>query len=315
MKLLIRLSLVMMIFSCGSDDATDEMTDVVSADVLADGTSATTSDSETDSSSVNTGPVSKLVVFQMLGFTEASEEGVAPGYNLDGLVSEEGDKASCGHEDYTSPDGLEGVDNQLAKLVPLFELVGLGAAADLVQSTIEAGGILLMLQVDGIDDLKNDDEVTVTIRAGEGVPLLGTDGLVLSGQTFSLHPESPDSKSENGKIVDGVLHAGPFVARLPFLVFGVSYDITLFNAQITARWSDTGDLIDGMVGGGVPVADLMLLGEKAAADDASVLAALKVLLEGNGDLDPDEDGNCRQISAALSFASVSAFLFPESNDK
>ena len=54
-------------------------------------------------------------VLRQFSFTNEGV-GVAPGFDLDGLDSPEGDVASCGHGDLQDPDGRTGVDNQLAKI-------------------------------------------------------------------------------------------------------------------------------------------------------------------------------------------------------
>ncbi len=255
--------------------------------------------------------MARLVVLDKLAFTGEVEEGVAPGWDLDDRISDEYDEETCGHADYTAPDGTEGVDNKLASIVPLFELVGIGAAEGLIQDSIEDGGLLLMMEVTGVDDPVDDDDVQVMVRAGHGTPLLGTDGKLLAGQTFHLHPESPDSVAQRGSIKDGVLTAGPFEAHLPVVVFGMRYDLTFLNARLRGDWTEDGGLQNGLFGGSVTIEEIYTIGEVAAADDASVLSSLKAILQGAGDLDPDpETGLCRQISATLSFTAVSAFFFP-----
>ena len=119
-------------------------------------------------------------------------------------------------------------------LVPLFNAVGFAAAQTLLQSAITEGGILFLLQINGIDSYENDDEVELVFRAGQGSPLLGTDGLLLSGQTFDLSPESPETAAY-GVIRDGELYAGPFDTVLPFVIYGVQYELRLSRAQIKAR--------------------------------------------------------------------------------
>lgn len=252
-----------------------------------------------------------LVAIDTLAFTtqDPDDDGVAPGFDLDGIVSADGDPESCGHGDFTSPDGRAGIDNQLATLVPLFELVGIGAAEGLIQGAIEDGGLLLLLQIDGVDDRVDDPEVTVTVRAGTGVPLLGTDGKLLSGQTFELHPETPDSVAEVGSIEGGILRAGPFEATLPILVFGMKYELTIRGARLQAELTEHGGLTNGLFGGGVKLDDLYEVGKIAAADDASVLPAIQAVFSGAGDLDRGEDDSCQQISTALALTAVSAFLF------
>jgi hypothetical protein len=283
---------------------------ILSAFIMACGGAPTDDGAEPEVPEV-TGPESRLFVIQTMGFAKERDDGTVAGFNVDGVTSEDGDPASCGHADWTSPDGTPGIDNQLAGLVPLLELAGLGAAESLIQSTIEDGGILIMLQIDGIDDLENDDQVTFTVRAGKGVPLLGTDGLVLSGQTFSVHPESPDSVDVNARIENGIVHAGPFAVRLPLLVFGMTYELNFHDTRITAVLIPDGGLELGVLGGGVPLEDLYAIGETAAKDDASVLPAIKAVVGNAGDLAPDDEGACQQISGAFEFGAVSAFFFPE----
>ncbi len=253
-------------------------------------------------------PAPRVFVIDTMGFATETEPGVAKGFNLDGQVSDGSDPETCGHGDFTSPEGEPGVDNTLATLVPLFELTGLGAAEGLIQSTIDEGGILLMWQVDGVDDPVNDDAVSVMVRAGEGVPLLGTDGLLLAGQTFGLHPDSPDSRSDDASIEDGVLFAGPFTLRLPLVVFGVRYELTFHDAYLRARWTEDGRLVDGVLGGAVPYGDLIKVGELAAQDDASVLPAIELVFGGAMDMAPDDEGVCTRLSGAFQFTAVSAFL-------
>ncbi|MFO0660103.1 MAG: hypothetical protein U0165_09775 [Polyangiaceae bacterium] len=252
--------------------------------------------------------VSKLTVFDTLLFTKA-KDGVAPGFDLDGKVSTKEDDTSCNIADLKAPDGTPGIDNQLATLVPLFEAAGIGAAEGLIQNTIKDGGLLLMLQLDEVESWRNDDSVKVTVRAGKGVPLLGTNGLLLSGQTFHLHPESPDSVG-HGKIERGILTAGPFEAHLPVVVFGVRYDLTVHGAVMKCEVDADGELHNGVFGGSVDLADLRTIGEKAAMDDPSVLPAIDLVFSSAPDMAPDAEGLCQRVSAALSFSAVTAFYYP-----
>lgn len=272
-------------------------------------TEETTSSPDTETETVlPPASVTHLVVVDTMGFTRQLEPGVAPGFNLDGRVSEEGDEATCGKEDQIGPDGTPGIDNALAILAPAFELFGIGAAEELIQGAIDDGGLLILFQIDGVDSLVDDDEITLTLRTAQGVPLLGTDGLLLSGQTFSLHPESPDS-ALTGSIESGVLLAGPGTARLPIVVFGISYELTIAAGLIRADITENGGLNAGLFGGSVSVADLQAIGETAAMDDPSVLPAIEAVFFGATDMDLRDDGQCHAISGTFAFTAVSAFLF------
>jgi hypothetical protein len=254
-------------------------------------------------------PVTFLTVIDTMAFAAADESGRVAGFDLDGRTSPAGERDSCGHGDAVDPEGREGIDNQLATLVPLFELAGIGAAEGLIQGAIADGGLILMLQVDGVDSLEDDPEVTLMLRAGTGVPLLGTDGKLLAGQTFALHPESPDSVAPVARIQGGVLEAGPFFLRLPISVFGVSYTLTMHDARIRATWTEDGGMVEGVLGGAVPYDDLLEVGRIAAMDDGSVLPTIELLFEDAIDMAPDEEGVCTRISGAFRFTAVSGFLF------
>jgi hypothetical protein len=251
-----------------------------------------------------------LAVADVIAFTHELEPGVIEGYNLDGLISEDGsDDAGCGHADFTSPDGEEGIDNQFGKMSALFDFVGIGAFEDFVQQTIEDGGLLLMWQMDDVDDPDNDEEVTVTYRYGQGTPLLGTDGRLLAGQTFHAHEESPDQLLGNARLEDGVLYAGPFDIRIPAVVFGILYELNVINGYLQARPTYDGGFEEGLLVGGVAITDVLEMATKANLQDSSILETVEMLIDGMGDLKPDGNGDCQQISAAFNFSAVSAFLY------
>ncbi len=189
----------------------------------------------------------RLSVLDTLTLTEADEDGFVAGFDLDGLVSDGSDAESCYQSDFTSPDGTPGVDNQLATLTPLFDQIGLGAFQSFVQAAIEEGGLLLMWQIDGFDDAANDDEITLTMRLGIGTPLLGTDGKLLSGQTFDISPTSPDIVATNARIEEGILHAGPFDTILPVVVFGVLYELPVERAFIRAELTYDGGFTQSLL--------------------------------------------------------------------
>ena len=171
-----------------------------------------------------TEPEELLAVTSIISFTREVESGVAVGFNIDGVDSDDGDELSCGHADFMSPDGESGIDNQLALITPLFDTVGIGAVEGFVQAAVEQGGLLIMWELSGVDDRLNDDDITVRLRFGTGQPLLGTDGLLLSGQTFHINPESPD-REVKAKIVDGKVLTETFEAVLPIVVFEVGYEL------------------------------------------------------------------------------------------
>lgn len=118
---------------------------------------------------------------------------VAPGLNLDDRVDEDPEGRGCATRDSVSPDGVEGVDNNLALITPILEsdLVLGGSIADLFAEAIAAGDLVIMMEVDNVQDLADDETVRVDMLLGmlpEGVdaPMLvypdpGADGGVDAG--------------------------------------------------------------------------------------------------------------------------------------
>ncbi len=293
----------------GVDAATDAA--AASTDTGADASTAaeTTAAPNDTGAGVSKSATRRVMVVDTMGFTREVSPGICPGFDVDGKTSDDKDPAGCKKADQMSPEGQKGIDNQLATLVPLFEAFGLGAAEGLVQGAIKDGGILLIFELDGLDDPMNDSDVTVLLRAGMGKPLLGTDGLLLPGQTFSVHPDSPERVAKGATVKDGVIDVGPFEASLPIVVFGVRYNLTIKDARLRGRLTWDGGIVEGIFGGGVPIADLIAVGKTAAMDDASVLTAIEAIFGSAGDLAPQPDGSCAQVSAALKFTAVSAYFF------
>jgi hypothetical protein len=252
----------------------------------------------------------RTFVFDTVILTRKDANGRVPGFDIDGKTSGEDDLETCSKADAVAPDGTVGIDNQFAGLVPLIELAGLGALEGLVQSSIDNGSILLLLDLSDVQDWKNDPSVQVTLRAAAGTPLLGTDGLLLAGQTFSLSARSPELLIPGGRIEAGVLRTGNFDGKLPIQVFGVDYELDMRKAQVAATVLGDDRLENGLVGGGITLKSIEVLAAKAAEGEGDLDDLILSLIAGVGDLAKDEAGNCTQVSAALGFTAVPAFLYP-----
>lgn len=245
-----------------------------------------------------------LLVLDQLIFGKEIEPGIAPGFDLDGT-----DADVCGQSDYVSPYGGTGVDNQLAVITPLLELTELGAVQTLLQNSIEQGGLLVIMELSGVDDLVNDKDVKVRLRLGEGTPLLGTNGRLLAGQTFDLSADTADTEIPNGKIVDGILTAGPADIVLPAIVFGIRYELPFRGGLFRGRLTEGGGLVDGMMGGIVSEQSLIEVATAAGGEGGDILKLMKTVIAGTADLSPNADGECQDLSAAVVISAVSGFFF------
>lgn len=253
---------------------------------------------------------SRLFVLDTIKFTRQNPPGVAPGWNLDGKVSDGDDASTCGKKDFTSPEGVPGVDNQFSILVPLIEKTGISAFETLLQASVESGGVLLMVQVEGADNWSDDPEITVHLRAGQGVPLLGTDGKVLAGQTFHVNKRDTHTLVGKAALKGGVADLGPFDMDMPLQIFGKDYTLEMRGGRLRFQVIDGDRLEAGLVGGGITMASIAKIAKTAAEDQGNIDDIVQALTGGMGDLAKDATGTCQQLSAVLSFSGVAAYFYP-----
>lgn len=233
------------------------------------------------------------------------------GLNIDGLSSARGDEAGCRRIDFLSPDGEAGVDNEFSYLFDVIEsLFEAGTVEALLQEAIREGRFLMMMQVEGIDDPENDSNVTLRIFAGEGTPD-SQGGVILGHQTFDRKPGS-EVATARGRIVDGVLTAGPVDVAFPIAILNVFFDLELRDATIQGRLGEDGGRIT--VGGGVPLELIYNVGAMAdAMQEDQISPALRTFLPIWADLNPDADGKCQSISANMILDVVPAFLYADTS--
>ncbi len=141
------------------------------------------------------------------------------GLNLDGEV---------GPNDFTHPDGEEGIDNEVYRAVGC--IIGF-RGPDGVEVIFQDKAIAdrrynrTMIELTGVEDLTNDDEVTVTIYRGLDRLLTDATGLkVMSGgsQRIDTRWGAKLIRQTRGKIVDGVLTTEPIAeVVIPWMNLGV----------------------------------------------------------------------------------------------
>ena len=128
------------------------------------------------------------------------------GLNLDGEVSP---------EDFTHPDGEEGIDNQVYRAVGC--IIGF-RGPDGVEFIFQDKAIIderfnrMMIELEGVDDLVNDDQVTVTLYRGLDRLLTDATGLkVMPGgsQRVDTRWGVKLIRRTEGRIVDSVLTTEP----------------------------------------------------------------------------------------------------------
>lgn len=142
---------------------------------------------------------------------EAPKVDVVRGFDLDG--NDGTGKPRPGthqHRNYVSPDGRTGIDNQMFTVQGCIEGWRRNGFLPMIgNEQRRAGGLSILVDISGIDDPRNDDNVTVTILySADPTRRDGTSKIVLPDYTFRVNdqPEfTQDFVRFKGKLVDGVI--------------------------------------------------------------------------------------------------------------
>lgn len=253
------------------------------------------------------GPSSTIFVAQEFIFEREEPPGTTRGFNLDSTVSDGDTAIGCGQNDFLSPEGGEGIDNQFALLLPIIEAAGGSALPLLVQSAINEGDLLILVTFEGLDDPLNDDDVTLTIARAQGTTLLGSNRLILPWQTFSLDTSESMTRIEGAVLQDGVLTATSSALNLPIFVFGFRFEVTLNNALL--RGVMEGDqLVEMMVGGAITLDNVLDIARTPGIQDR-----IPALIESVGGSLTDSTVNesCDAFSVTATMYTIPAFLYEE----
>lgn len=249
----------------------------------------------------------RAAVITGLAFTRQEPEGVAPGFDLDGRVSADSDSRSCGKPDFVSPDGVPGIDNQLALLVPDVEMLVGNAVDGLVQGAINDGQLVILFEMMGVDDFADDPCVNLRVEVGvKDPPSLGTDGVIEAWQTYDVDPATEVSRAEAARIDGGVLTAGPFELAVPIAIFDVAFTLHFHRAFFRFAIAEDGTM-SGHLGGGLDPDEIVAgVGQGAGLQD--IVPAMGVVMRASADLAQNDEGKCEQISAAFAFTATPGFL-------
>lgn len=254
-----------------------------------------------------TAPVRTGIV-RALGFVESSGV-VSDGFNIDGLVGSGSDPNACRVRDFITEDGRNGIDNQVALLVPIIRMMIGDAVEGIIAGAIGNGMLLLTFTVEGADTLPDDACVTLAVTTATGTPILGTDGLLQPGQTLYESPGAPVNRFVGATIEDGVLEAGPFDVQVPLALLNALFTLTLHDARVRITIAEDGSM-RGMIGGGVEIEELVGNLERTEGVPLDLLEMIEGFLHTVADLNP-VDGDCSQFSTTLAFEAVPGFLVAE----
>jgi len=256
----------------------------------------------------------------------AVESRLAYGLDLDGDAGGKAGAATCAHENFQSPTGTAGIDNQEYRAMGCtLELRGKdGDGGDQLSGLRQfhsSGEWTQVILLKGVDSLIDDPDVEVIYANTADRPEIDSKGQFLRGISFTVNDTAPRHRNVlHGHIHNGVLTTDPAdIALAQTWGQGGARDIrgnrTRYRyrqGRLRLEFQPDGSL-RGLIGGYRPVADVivspMLGGYGSAAvagiDCAAELATLRHFADGGRD---PGTGQCTTISSAMRIGAVPAFV-------
>lgn len=179
----------------------------------------------------------------------------ADGIDLDGKVSRSPVDARSGRLDFVGMDGRKGVDNQFWRAVGCNRSYQSAGQSNGFKVEMLTGSWGILVKLDGVDDLRNDDDVRVGIHANADPLQLSPTREALEYATYAVDPDARFRASTRGRIRDGVLTTEPVDVRFHHVVNGMYMERPLRDARIEAKLSPEG-VLKGYLAGYTPVVDL-----------------------------------------------------------
>lgn len=253
------------------------------------------------------------------GFSEPVSS-KAHGVNLDGWNgSGEPPAGMCPQTAYTSIDGREeGIDNQLFTVVGCFD--GYRGKHGYRNQTSNArradGNITTLIEISGIDDAQNDDDIDVKIIHSMDHPMKDSSGNYLPFSTFrpSTEPQfAYFNRQFKGRIVDGLIVTDP----IPYFELNTGLqDPLLILKEVQLRLEIQPDeTLTGALGGYMDWKRFMSGNRSSYSENLFGFQApgLYNALRRNADgLKDPVTGECSGISAAYEIEAVPAFISSDS---
>ena len=238
------------------------------------------------------------------------------GFNLDGKVKK---------ADFTDPEtGEKGVDNQLYRVIGCINELKTHTLTDRPPLQLNYWNVLYeqmpawLVEISGIDDPKNNPDVTVTITRAFESPTKDSGGNVETDLTFTSDPNPRWHNVVHGTMKDGLITTDQFDMNMlgdPFWI----QEFHFKNAKMRLRITADGNL-RGFVGGYHPWFPFYWqYGSEGWGVDATNnvdLPGFYYALKNAADADPDpRTGENRMISSAWLLEAVPAFVTHPDNDK
>jgi hypothetical protein len=241
------------------------------------------------------------------------QSSVADGMNLDEGVSSAHN--TCPHQEFTSPDGRQGIDNQLWRVMGCIR--GWRHGADIekyAHDNIRAGEYTILIEITGMTDGRNDPDVQVGLYSSSDQAFVDPAGNILPDASLQIHEDPRYRVIAHGRIADGILTTDPVDLRLKYRSAGyVDTDFYIRAGRLRLELRPDGTAT-GMLGGYYDVETLydgfirqpqVVTSVLLSYSCPAVYSALNQFADGFPD---PKTGKCSAISTAFRLDAIPAFV-------
>ena len=241
---------------------------------------------------------------------------VSYGMNLDGTADGAATDTTCAHEKFTAPDGVSGIDNQAYRVLgcssnfrgfPGEE----GYMESLRNSAFKDGGTTILIEISGVSDPKNSDDVTVGVYTGTSPMMVDANGHMLPYASLTVTDDKTLQSKLHGRIENGVLTTQSGDITLQYALGGTLTKFHLTSARLRLTLGADGTA-KGMLAAYMRGMDIdfsavskQALSEMIGEDCPSFTQAVHRYADGVKD---PKTGQCTALSTAFNIDAIPAFV-------
>jgi hypothetical protein len=241
---------------------------------------------------------------------------VSYGMNLDGTGDGAATNMTCGHEKFTSPDGEAAVDNQMYRLIGCSSnLRGFpgeeGYLESLRNASFKDGGTTILIEIMGVKDGRNDDDVTVGVYNGSSPMMIDANGKMLPYASLTVTGDAKYRNHAHGRIVNGVLTTAPSDIALHYDYGGYQREYHIKSARLRLDLTDAAKA-KGLLAGYLDLGDVDMTkgtrqesAEMVGYDCPTFNQAMRRYADGYKD---PKTGQCTAMSTAWQVNAIPAFV-------
>jgi len=243
---------------------------------------------------------------------------VSYGVNLDGTLDGSATPRSCEHQKFRGVNGQPGVSNQMYRLLGCTYGWRTGGVfevnADEMRGT--SGLSMILIEVTGVEDVRNDDDVTVNFYRSVDQFAFDAAGKPTPFASYRIDVDVDGTPryaaSLKGRIEEGVLRTDAGDATLPFYGNYAFSQHIFRDMSLELTIAEDGATADGLIYGYYDVDEFLyhVTGSTAiiSTADFSCSALVKAAWELADGYPDAQTGQCTSLSSAFKINTTAAFI-------